>query len=341
MKKVIKQLLSVKTYRYLKRIRNFTYALYDFVFAPITFLAAFWLRFRRKNLQFSPISKKIFNRLGVFPILDHYYEPMFNPKYLRKSLREDRILPAIDFNVDEQRKLLATFCYNDELLSFPRKRTGNEIEFSYDYGSLASGDSENWYNVIRKFKPKKIIEIGCGSSTLMALNAIQMNRKDEVTYKCDYTCIEPFEQPWLEKTGLKVIRSKVEEISLEMFKTLSENDILFIDSSHIIRSQGDVLFEILVILPILNSGVIVHFHDINTPKDYFDEYILKSTHPFWNEQYLLEAFLSFNKEFKIILASNYLFHHHKLEFIANCPILELDLVENPEREVASFWIKKI
>ena len=72
-----------------------------------------------------------------------------------------------------------------------------------------------------------------------------------------------------------------------------KNDILFIDSSHIIRPQGDVLFEYLEILPILNPGVVVHIHDIFSPKDYLDNWIIND-HLFWNEQYLLEAFLSFN-----------------------------------------------
>jgi len=74
---------------------------------------------------------------------------------------------------------------------------------------------------------------------------------------------------------------------------------LFIDSSHIIRPQGDVLFEYLEILPILNAGVFVHIHDIFTPKDYLSEWILDGK-VFWNEQYLLEAFLSFNTCFKIM-----------------------------------------
>lgn len=137
------------------------------------------------------------------------------------------------------------------------------------------------------------------------------------------------------------MRKKVEEIPLNIFKQLDENDILFIDSSHVIRPQGDVLYEILEILPILNSGVLIHFHDICTTKDYFDEYIYNSTYPFWNEQYILEAFLYFNRKFKILLSTNYLFHHYYNALISKCPILELDREENPLRETGSFWIKKI
>ena len=186
--------------------------------------------------------------------------------------------------------------------------------------------------MIRIFKPKRIIEIGGGSSTLMALNAMKMNKIDDSDYSCSYICIEPYGKPWLEKTGLNVIRKKVEEVPLNTFKSLHRNDILFIDSSHIIRPQGDVLYEILEILPTLDSGVIVHFHDICTPKDYFDEWVCNN---FWNEQYILEAFLSFNKEFEIVLSTNYLLHHHYEKFMSKLPILKIDKDENPIRETSS------
>jgi len=92
-------------------------------------------------------------------------------------------------------------------------------------------------------------------------------------------------------------------------------------------------------LSLINSGILVHFHDICTPKDYFDEWVCNK---FWNEQYILEAFLSYNKEFKIILSTNYLLHHHYDIFISKCPIFKkMDKVENPIGETGSFWIRKI
>ena len=114
-------------------------------------------------------------------------------------------------------------------------------------------------------------------------------------YSCEHVCIEPYEIEWLEKLNVKVIRELVENTDTTVFSTLDKNDILFIDSSHIIRPQGDVLFEYLEILPVLKSGVFVHIHDIFTPEDYPDDWVNNAS--FWNEQYLLEAFLSFNNEF--------------------------------------------
>jgi hypothetical protein len=252
---------------------------------------------------------------------------------LRYSLREERFLPGIDFNDAEQLSILGEFSYNDELLKFPINKNNNVIEYCYNVGAFRSGDAEYWYNIIRLFKPKRIIEIGSGSSTLMARNAINKNISESGEYHCEHICIEPYEQHWLEEIGVKVIRKKVEDVGLDIFETLNENDILFIDSSHIIRAQGDVLFEYLELLPTLNKGVIVHIHDIFTPRDYLDEWFGEN---FWNEQYLLEAFLTNNKEFRIIGATNYLSHKYSELFSSKCPIYK---VQNG-REPGSFYMTR-
>jgi hypothetical protein len=189
--------------------------------------------------------------------------------------------------------------------------------------------------MIRYFKPKKFIEIGCGFSTMVATRAHQNNLKENPQAVCQHICIEPYEMPWLEKLNVQVIRSKVELTDKAMFSSLNRNDILFIDSSHMIRPQGDVLFEFLEILPILQSGVIVHVHDVFTPRDYPKEWIIDK-HSFWNEQYLLEAFLSHNSDFEIIGALNFLKHEFTREFAAACPASGAISDDEP----GSFWIIK-
>ncbi len=102
-----------------------------------------------------------------------------------------------------------------------------------------------------------------------------------------------------------------------------------------IRPQGDVLFEYFEILPILKPGVLIHIHDIFTPKDYLEEWIQSVC--FWNEQYVLEAFLSYNSEFKIIGALNFLKHHYPDELTEACPVLRQQL---EFREPGSFWLTR-
>ena len=165
--------------------------------------------------------------------------------------------------------------------------------------------------------------------------AIERNTREDRDYRCEQICIEPFEQPWLETIGANVVRKKAESCPISMFEALTENDILFIDSSHIIRPQGDVLYECLQILGSLKPNVIIHVHDIFTPGDYPYEWLLRDRR-MWNEQYLLEACLSFNHCFEIIGALNWLSHNHQERLRDACPIL----MQEPWREPGSFWFRR-
>jgi len=310
----------------------------DFVLLPFTVVASIWLKIIRiYNITLfdtvSPFSKFVFNKIGVFPITNHYYEPLFDSSKIIKSLRNDRNLPGINFNVDSQLNLLREFNYNSELIEIS-KLPVDELTYSFNKGPFRSGDAEILYNIVRNKQPKKIVEIGCGHSTLIIQHAINYNKKLNPNYECEHICIEPYECLWLENLKINVIREKVEELNVDLFTSLGENDILFIDSTHIIRPQGDVLFEYLEILPCLKLGVIVHVHDIFSPKDYLNEWKIQGVN-FWDEQYLLEAFLSCNNQFEIICAVNFLKNNYYHELLSNCPFL------TPDREPGSFWFKRI
>ena len=323
----------------MNELLSFIIHIVDFIFLPITILFAFFFRLMRKRkFQNLPFSKSILFKIGVYPILDHYYEPMFNPKHLYKSLRLKRNLPGINLNVESQLNLLSKFRFSEELTGFPIEKLNDEIEFCFKGGPFPPADAEYLYNIIRLFKPSKIIEIGSGHSTLMANNAIKKNIAADPNYTCQHICIEPYESDWLRKINVEIIKERVEKTDISFFKKLEANDILFIDSSHIIRPQGDVLFEYLEILPILKSGVLVHIHDIFTPEDYPDEWVNNAI--LWNEQYLLEAFLCCNNDFSIIGTTNYLLHYEYEKFINVCPVTKY-LKENGEVVGAgSIWLQK-
>jgi predicted O-methyltransferase YrrM len=236
-----------------------------------------------------------------------------------------------------QLRLISQFTFSDELNRFPKtKQQDGSLQYSYDNSSFGSGDAEFLYNMIRLFKPKRLLEVGSGNSTLMARNAIDMNKTNDPAYTCAHVCIEPFEAPWLERVGVEVIRLPVEEIDKEVFAQLEKNDVLFIDSSHVIRPQGDVLFLYLEVIPSLRPGVLIHVHDIFTPRDYLEEWILDQV-KFWNEQYLLEALLSDNTRIEIVGALNFLKHHYPAEISKACPILKEEI---QVREPGSFWLLK-
>ncbi|MCB0935910.1 MAG: class I SAM-dependent methyltransferase [Mycobacterium sp.] len=317
------------------KFQKLCFSVIDFLLVPIAATSALALRaIRQTGFGRMPQTLRVFRKVGIFPVLDHYYEPLFNPDHLRKPLSEDRELLGIDWNVTEQLELLKRFHYNDELVKFPMDREA-EHQFFYRNGFFESGDAEFLYNMIRHYKPKRIFEIGSGQSTLIAASAVKANRGEDPGYQCEHVCIEPYEVGWLDQLDVDVVRKPVESIDTSLFGQLDENDILFIDSSHMIRPQGDVLFEYFEILPILKSGVLIHIHDIFSPKDYLEEWIQSVC--FWNEQYLLEAFLSYNHEFKIIGALNFLKHHYPDELTAVCPVLKEQL---ESREPGSFWLRR-
>lgn len=307
--------------------------LLDLLIFPFVIPAALLLKVVRiLGVNRLPLCKKMLLSIGIFPIRNHYYEPQFDYRSLSSPLSQDRCLPGINWNLDKQLHYLTSFSYSQELENLPDKPT-KELEYYLNNRKFDAGDSEYWYQVIRHFKPQKIFEIGSGFSTLMAIKAIKANKLEDPNYQCQHICIEPYEMPWLESTGVEVIRERVEDMDVKFFTELGEKDILFIDSSHMIRPQGDVLHEYLEILPILNKGVIVHIHDIFSPKNYPSQW-LENQVKFWNEQYLLEAFLSENQSWEIIGALNYLKHHHYEQLKSVTPNLE------SYNEPGSFYIMK-
>ena len=278
--------------------------LLDPLVAILTLLPAVWMKLVRRAIRVLPTTRRALETVGVFPIRRHFYEPLFAISDLKKSLREPRSLPGVALRADAQRALLLELNYQAELKGVPWE-PGERALFHYHNSTFKTGDADAWYSVIRHFRPRRIIEIGSGWSTGMARLALLANHKADASYSCDHTCIEPFPPPSLGNLPVRLIREKVENVPLSVFDELTANDILFIDSSHMIRPQGDVLFEYLEILPRLRQGVIIHIHDVFTPRDYLDEWI-KSDMWFWNEQYLLEAVLSHTTRYEVMLALNFL-----------------------------------
>jgi hypothetical protein len=310
----------------------------DLIALPLTLISALWLRFFRigRNSMLLPLTKAALLKVGIFPLKDHYYEPAFTFSYLRKPFDLDRTLPGIDLNIRGALELLQKFDYRDELLAIPVDKIDGINSYYYNNDAFAFGDGDYLYNIIRHFKPGKIVEIGSGFSTLMAAKALRRNAEDTPDSVSRHICIEPYECAWLSRyKGVEVSRRKAEDIDPEFFRSLEENDILFIDSSHVIRPQGDLLYEVLEVLPILKRGVLIHFHDIFTPKDYPREWIVDQN-KFWNEQYFLEAFLSHNRDFKVLAPLNHLKHRYFRDLAGTCPSLE----RRPEAEPGSFWIMK-
>jgi predicted O-methyltransferase YrrM len=292
---------------------------------------------RRIGLQNMPLCKNVLLRVGVFPVRNHYYEPQFDFRGMGSELARERRLPGVDLDVEGQLRQLEAMNYSAELRGIERglpEAPVDDLEFRFGNVTFESGDAEYWYQLLRVVKPRRVFEIGSGHSTLMARRALDRNRADDPTYSCKHLCVEPYEMPWLEQAGVSVVRQRVEHLDPAMFGELEAGDVLFIDSSHVIRPQGDVVFEYLELLPTLRPGVIVHAHDIFTPRDYLQEWVVDRVR-LWNEQYLLEAFLSHNRDWRVIGALNYLKHNHYDRLQAVAPYLTRD------REPCSFYLQRV
>ncbi len=209
--------------------------------------------------------------------------------------------------------------------------------------SLSLMDSLVIFSMIRKQKPRRIIEIGSGFSSglMMEINEKYFDNNIDITF------IEPY--PHLlhqrmrkgDKTRYKVIPSGVQEVPIDVFKQLKKGDILFIDSTHVSKFNSDVNYEIFNILPIIPKGVIIHVHDIHDGFEYPLNWLEMGWA--WNEAYLLRAFLMNNNDYEIMLANNFI----KL----NQPALVSEITrankmysstgEEIIRHDGSLWLRKI
>jgi len=225
-----------------------------------------------------------------------FYSPIPTVSDLSDTMFEKNENLHIDWNEIEQKKLLK------KLQSYSQEFKQLVENGSYELQQKGFGihDAPVYYSLIRHFKPRSIIEVGAGHSTRLAFMAAAKNPDTKIT------AIDPFVRELREidiPEPVNFIEKPIQSIPLSEFELLSENDILFIDSSHVSKVGSDVNFLYLKVLPILKPGVIIHIHDIFLPKTYPKKW-LEEKLVFWNEQFLLHAFLIGNKNFEVLL-SNY------------------------------------
>jgi predicted O-methyltransferase YrrM len=310
----------------LKKIGHF---IFDLAGSIVLFLLLPILKLSRKyGVDNFPLQFSLYKRVGIFPIRDHYYEP----KFVYEDAFDASLVREIPLYIDIAQQIEQLgFLQNISELNLISAEISSKGFYVHN-PNFGAGDAELYYLLIRNKKPRRIIEIGSGYSTQLSILALEKNKAEDAN--CELTCIEPFEMPFLDSLhGVTVIRKQVERVPLEIFKSLEVNDILFIDSSHIIRPGNDLLFIYFQILPILKKGVLIHIHDIFTPRHYPQEWLTKKMR-FWNEQYLLEAFLYNNSEFKISFTLNHLV---KTDYSAAKKIL---IHLKTDSEPSSWWMER-
>jgi len=306
---------------------------------PLAVITAASLRLVPGNAMYS-----VFYRNGFHLLRKHHYLPIPQEADLNSKFWEKRSeLVGLDMNDTFTLELLRNIFplyLNEFRESFPIHQSSNDqAQFYLINSNFMAIDAQIYYIFIRHFKPKRIVEIGAGNSTLVAATACRRNL-NESSVTSNLTVIDPFPRAFLQKglPGLsQLIEDKVQNVDPKLFASLEEGDILFIDSSHVLRSGGDVQMEYCEILPRLPQGVLVHIHDISLPKPYPHVYFENQL--YFNEQYLLQAFLCFNPRFEVIWPGNYMILKYSQEVCDVFPEYHEMRKFYPLSEPSSFWIR--
>ncbi len=266
----------------------------------------------------------------------HFYSPIASQEELQaartKIFDVNKIVLGIDFNETEQYDLLNKLKDYYNLLPFANKAGGN-TRYYFENDAFLYADGIFLFSMLHHLKPKRIIEIGSGFSSSLMLDTNELFFQNSI----DITFVEPF--PDTLKTILKpadrytLIEKMVQDVDLSIFKKLDENDILFIDSTHVAKTNSDVLFELFEILPNLKKGVKIHIHDIFNLFEYPEEWVIEQKRN-WNEIYFVQSFLMYNSHFKIIAFNTYLEEKHTSWFEENMPLCL-------KNRGGSIWLEKI
>jgi predicted O-methyltransferase YrrM len=282
-------------------------------------------------------------RHGLQLLAAHYYSPIATADEVLagdgKAIFDDSF--GIRLNADEQLEYLLQniLPHARELQDVPFAAAGPG-DFSWTNGMFDPQDSTTYYGMIRQHKPRRVMEVGSGFSTLVASMAARANRSTKVQ------CIEPyptefFNRHLTQQDGYGLIRERVQDVGPDIFRELEPGDILFIDSSHVVKPSSDVEYLIFKVLPVLRPGVFVHFHDIFMPRGYHPSYYL-THHWYWNENYVLAAFLSGNPGWKLLLANNFLGYHGGSDQIARAVAKNEERYQQvrPRTGGSSLWLQK-
>jgi predicted O-methyltransferase YrrM len=269
--------------------------------------------------------------------IGEYYSPMYDTRELVQQ--RERLWPAVPretVGVDWREADQLAFCRNifarQAHLTFSEDAVEDPTEYFATNGQYPPLDAWILEGLMRYCRPRRMIEVGCGFSTLVSA---RVNR-EYFDSQISLTCIEPYPRPFLsEVNGIAGVRvEKIQDTPLALFETLEKDDILFIDTSHTVKTGGDVTWIFHEIVPRLAPGVVVHIHDFFLPGEYPEPWVLEGWG--WNETYLVRSFLTFNDVFEIIWGTQYMLVNHSDDVVAAFPGFQRYLAMRG----ASLWIRR-
>jgi hypothetical protein len=276
---------------------------------------------------------EVAEQAGFFVSPRTFWSPIPDPEEVDvAALSQRRILPAVDLREKACLGLLERLIqFAPEIAEMPAERVpGNDLWLSNE--TYTDFDAASLYAMLRLLRPRRYVEIGCGFSTTFSKCAIERNSRDG--FPCESQFVEPYPSEFLLRQKLPgtLRREKVQQTPLDLFEKLGSGDVLFIDTSHVLKTQSDVEHELLRVLPLLKPGVWVHFHDIFTPYDYPSEWVLGAPRAGNSEQYALECLLSGGTNWQVELPLFLIWKEYRNH------ILKL----NPRgaQRPAGFWVRR-
>lgn len=277
------------------------------------------------------------NRYRTWVPPGHYYSPIPDRDEVRS--REGRIfgvpreLPGIDLNAQSQLRLLSELAAFYGEMPFTEEKKP-DLRYYFNNLSFCHTDAVILYSMLRWLRPKRFIEVGSGFSSAVSLDTNDLFLDSSV----DFTFIEPFPERLIallsekDRESIALIQKPLQDVELSLFRKLKAGDVLFIDSTHVSKTGSDVNYIFFEVLPALEPGVWIHFHDIMYPFEYPKEWVYEGRA--WNEAYILRAFLQDNKAYGIRLFNTYIHEFYSDVFESKMPVC----LKNTG---GSLWIEKL
>lgn len=255
----------------------------------------------------------------------HFYSAIPNlaealKRYKPPSFEELVEVPGIKMNLAEQKTLLSLLEPTYSELPF-RDYATESMRYGYLNDTYSYGDAVFLNLMLRRLRPRQIIEVGSGHSSACTLDTVE----EFFDWECSITFIEPYADllhSLLRPSDFlkhQILTEPVQDIPISTFEQLNDRDILFIDSTHVSKFGSDVNFLMFEVIPRLKPGVVVHFHDIFPGFEYPLTWLQEGR--VWQENYLLRSFLQFNSEFEVMLWPVLLYSIDAEQFAERFPVV--------------------
>jgi len=233
----------------------------------------------------------------------HYYSPIPDvAQVLARAdelfFRQQRELPGVDLNFARQEELLRLFEPYYAEQPFDEQPTAR-CRYGFANDQFGHADALFLYFVLRHAQPRRVIEVGTGWSTCAMLDVDDLflgGRLQITSIDPDPSRLRARMRPGDERR-VTIVEQPVQAVPLALYDELRAHDVLFIDSTHVMKTGSDVNHLLFSVLPRLASGVWVHVHDVAFPFEYPREWVEEGRA--WNEAYAWRAFLSYNAAFEI------------------------------------------